>query len=722
MKRNFLLWAIVLLCPWTMWAQSDSVIRIGTQRTDLVLRVTPEGKLAQAYLGPRLLNASDCQQIPAGVGREVYFAYGSNDYFEPAIRVTHADGHPGMQLDYVSQEVVPQSDPNVQLTVVTLRDKVYPLEVKLFYETYDRENVIKMWTEIRHDEKKAVVLHEEASAMLYMSSPAYYLTEFTGSWGDESIMREQRLLPGKKVLDTRLGARAAMFCSPFFLLSVGDRARENDGQVLLGTLNWTGNFRFTFELDSRHVLRLIAGINPYASEYRLEPGQVFRTPEFVWTLSETGTGQASRDLQDWARNYQLKDGHGDRLTLLNNWESTGFNFDEEVLKTYIRKSADLGVDMFLLDDGWFANKYPRKNDKQGLGDWEPTHDKLPGGVQALVEEADRAGVKFGIWIEPEMVSMKSELYEKHPDWVIRFPDREPYFYRNQLVLDLCNPEVQDYVFGIVDKLLSENPKLAYFKWDCNSPITNPLSPYLKENQSHLYIDYVRGLYNVLDRIKAKYPNVPMMLCSGGSGRCDYGALQYFTEFWASDNTDPIRRIFIQWGFSHFFPAKSVGAHVTSMGKQSLKFRTDVALTGKLGFDIDVNKLTPEEIAFCRQAVGHFKRLSPVTLEGDQYRLVSPYEGQHAALMYVAKDQDKAVLFTYDLFPNRYTEKVFPVRLQGLDPHKMYKVEEINQEAGVEVVPWEGDGEVFSGDYLMKVGLNLFTDRRENSRMIELTAQ
>ena len=171
MKRNFLLWAIVLLCPWTMWAQSDSVIRIGTQRTDLVLRVTPEGKLTQAYLGPRLLNAADCQQIPAGVGREVYFAYGSNDYFEPAIRVTHADGHPGMQLDYVSQEVVPQSDPNVQLTVVTLRDKVYPLEVKLFYETYDRENVIKMWTEIRHDEKKAVVLHEEASAMLYMSSP-----------------------------------------------------------------------------------------------------------------------------------------------------------------------------------------------------------------------------------------------------------------------------------------------------------------------------------------------------------------------------------------------------------------------------------------------------------------------------------------------------------------------------------------------------------------------
>ena len=172
-------------------------------------------------------------------------------------------------------------------------------------------------------------------------------------------------------------------------------------------------------------------------------------------------------------------------------------------------------------------------------------------------------MKFGIWVEPEMVNPKSELYEKHPEWVVHYPNREPYYYRNQLALDLCNPEVQDYVFGIIDKLLSENPGLAYFKWDCNSMLTNPYSFYLKENQSHLFIEYVRGLYNVLDRLQAKYPHVPMMLCSGGGARCDYGALKYFTEFWASDNTDPIRRIFIQWGFSYFFPSKSIGAHVTS---------------------------------------------------------------------------------------------------------------------------------------------------------------
>lgn len=720
MKRLFLFFILLLLCPWMLRAQGDSLIRIGTPRTDLILRLSPEGKLCQAYLGPRLANEADLKQLPAG--KEVYYAYGSKDYFEPAVRVTHADGHPGMQLDYVSHEVRPQSDPNVTLTVVTLRDKVYPVEVKLFYETFARENVLKMWTEISHREKKPIVLHEGASALLHLSSRAYYLSAFTGQWGGEAMMNEQKLLPGKKVLDTRLGARAAMYCSPLFMLGVGAPASENTGEVLLGTLNWTGNFRFLFEMDSRHDLRLIAGINPYASEYHLPSGEVFRTPEFVCTMSDRGTGQASRDLHDWARNYQLKDGHGDRLTLLNNWESTGFDFNADTLKTYIRKSADLGVDMFLLDDGWFANKYPRKNDKQGLGDWEPTHAKLPHGVQELVAEAGRAGVKFGIWIEPEMVSMRSELYEKHPDWVIRFPDREPYFYRNQLVLDLCNPAVQDYVFGVVDRLLSENPSLAYFKWDCNSPITNPMSPYLKDKQSHLYIDYVRGLYNVLERIKQKYPDVPMMLCSGGGGRCDYGALQYFTEFWASDNTGPVERIFIQWGFSQFFPAKSVGAHVTSWGKQSLKFRTDVAMTGKLGFDIDVNKLTDAEIAFCRQAVGNFKRLAPVTLEGDLYRLVSPYEGQHAALMYVDKAVDKAVLFTYDLYPRRGAEWIFPVRLAGLDPAKMYRVEEINLEPGVDVVAWKENGGVFSGDYLMKVGLNVLTERCENSRVIEITAQ
>ena len=375
--------------------------------------------------------------------------------------------------------------------------------------------------------------------------------------------------------------------------------------------------------------------------------------------------------------------------------------------------------MFLLDDGWFGNEYPRNNDKAGLGDWEAMKSKLPHGVPFLVEEAKKAGVKFGIWIEPEMVNPKSNLALKHPEWIIRYPNREPIYYRNQLVLDLSNPEVQDFVFGVVDKLLTENPDLAYFKWDCNSPITNAYSPYLKEKQEHLYVDYVRGLYNVLERIKAKYPHVPMMLCSGGGARCDYGALNYFTEFWASDNTDPIERLYIQWGFSKFFPMKAICAHITSWNrKASVKFRVDVAMMCKMGFDIGLKGMSADELTFCKQAVATYKELKPVILDGDFYRLVSPYEGNHTAVMSVDKLKSQSVLYTYNIHP-RFSEDLYPIRLQGLDPDKQYRIEEINLMPGKEST-YRENGQVYSGDYLMKVGLRLFSTEDLSSHIFLLT--
>ena len=247
------------------------------------------------------------------------------------------------------------------------------------------------------------------------------------------------------------------------------------------------------------------------------------------------------------------DGEGPRLTLLNNWEATYFDFNEEKLVGLIKDAKKLGVDLFLLDDGWFGNKYPRNNDRQGLGDWEVNKAKLPDGIPFLVKAATDNGLKFGIWVEPEMVSPKSELYEKHPDWVVKEPQRPEYYMRNQLVLDLSNPKVQDYVFSIVDKLFVQNPSLAYIKWDCNSVIYNAYSVYEK-NQGNFYTDYVFGLYKVFERLRAKYPKVPMMLCSGGGGRVDYGALKYFTEYWPSDDTEPVERIFLQWEYSNFYPA------------------------------------------------------------------------------------------------------------------------------------------------------------------------
>lgn len=721
MRKICTIMAALLISATAVAAQKT--IRVCTDNTDLVLQVNNNGRLYMVYLGDKLINASDVDKFDwtmdtgsdASVsqrGHEAYMCSGGEDFFEPALGVTHADGNKTTYLYYKDSQVRAVNGGNE--TIVTLADNKYDVEVRLHYIAYPKQNVFKVWSEITNHEKKEISLWKYASTMLYFNSQKYFLTNYHGDWAREAQPAVQQLTYGKKIIDTKLGTRAAMHSQPFFELGFDMPASENIGRMMLGTIAWTGNFRCTFEVDNVGGLRVIPGINPYASAYKLKPGKTFATPEFIFTLSNNGSGEASRNLHDWARLYQLKDGTGDRMTLLNNWESTGFDFNQGSLADVMKEAKKLGVDMFLLDDGWFANKYPRNNDKAGLGDWEPNHSKLPDGIKGLTNAADEAGVKFGIWIEPEMVNPKSELFEKHPDWVIMQPGRDTYYYRNQLVLDLANPKVQDYVFSVIDNILKENPGVAYFKWDCNSPITNINSPYLQENQENLYIEYVRGLYNVLQRIAKKYPEVPMMLCSGGGARCDYEALKYFTEFWCSDNTDPFERIYIQWSMSKFFPVKAMASHVTEWNKNtSMKFRLDVASMCKLGFDIDMASLSPDDYKLCQVAVANYKRLKPVILDGDMYRLVSPYECNHAAVSYVAKDRKRAVVFAYDLHP-RYKEPVLNVRLQGLDPLQTYSIKELNLTEGQ-----TGFSGSFTGDYLMKVGLKLFSASDGSSRVLEL---
>lgn len=730
MKKVLLATALACMSLTQVDAAEQKTIRISTDNTDLVLQVAPNGRLYQSYFGEKLLHENDLKNLPWNIhagsdgsvsqrGWEVYGGSGNEDYFEPAIAVTHSDGNPSTYLYYVSSSTQ-QVDGGTQ-TTINLRDDKYPVDVTLHYVAYPKENVIKTWSEIKHQEKKPVYLSRYASTMLYFNRTAYYLTEFSGDWAKEMQMSTQQLQPGKKILDTKLGSRAAMHMQPFFEVGLDQPADEQKGDVLMGTLGWTGNFRFTFEVDNAGNLRIIPAINPYASRYELKADEVFTTPEFIFTLSHEGTGAGSRNLQAWARNYQLKDGKGSRMTLLNNWENTAFNFNQEILAGLMKEAKHLGVDMFLLDDGWFGNKYPRKNDHAGLGDWEVTHDKLPGGIKALTDAAKEAGVKFGIWIEPEMVNPKSELFEKHPDWAIHYPNRDMYFYRNQLVLDLSNPKVQDYVYSVVDNILKENPEVAYFKWDCNSPITNIYSPYLKDKQGQLYIDHVRGVYNVMKRVKENHPDIPMMLCSGGGARCDYEALKYFTEFWCSDNTDPVERIFIQWGFSQFFPAKAMCAHVTSWNRNtSIKFRTDVASMCKLGFDLGLKDLSKDELTYCQEAVANWKHFQPAIMDGTQYRLVSPYESNHMAVNYVSQDKSQAILFAYDIHP-RFQEKLMAVKLQGLNPDAMYKIEEINLMPHT-ASTLKANGKVLSGDYLMKVGLDVFGFAQTRSHVISITAQ
>lgn len=721
---------IVLLFIFLCSFGQKITIPIETENVATVLQTDNNKRLKIIYTGKSLKEHSEYTEIGkiynlnspgAASNNNAYSVAGiDNNFTEPAIAVVHADGNNSLDLLY-ERHTSSQTDDGAILTTITLKDAVYPFFVDLFYKTWKEKDVIEQWSVIRHTEKENVTLNKYASANLYLFNKDYYLTSYNGSWAREMQPVETHLRQGMHTVESRLGTRENLLTSPNFMLSLDGKATETSGTVMMGQIAWDGNFSLQFETDVFKNMHIVAGINPYQSSFLLKPNTPFETPRFIYTLSYEGKGRGSRNLQGWLRENRLLDGKGDRLTLLNNWEATYFDFDQEKLVGLFGGAKELGVDMFLLDDGWFANKYPRNNDKAGLGDWKVNRNKLPDGIPYLIREAEKVGVKFGIWIEPEMVNPKSELYEQHTDWVLREENRPEIYFRNQLVLDLTNPEVQDHVFGVVDGLFTENPSLAFIKWDCNAPIFNGHSKYLERNkipQSHLYVEYTRGLDKVLQRIREKYPTVPMMLCSGGGGRSDYSLLQYFTEFWLSDNTDPLERVFMQWDYSYYYPAITMCNHVTDWSNKSLKYRIDVASMGKLGFDIRANELSERDMKFVRQTVSNYNDFKDIVWHGEMYRLSSPYENDMASLMYVSNDKTEGVMFSY-LTNWRYLAEpsLRPVKLQGLDAGKSYRLTELNlhdeQKSSVD------GSRIYSGDFLMNAGFNPNVNSNRTSVVIKI---
>lgn len=717
-KNIFIFLIISFLIKGELFAQ---IIQIDTKQNSLIFQVAKNKKLFQSHYGKKIQNIQGLEKM-AVIFNEAYPSFGNGASDEVALMATHADGTMATDLFYVSHEQ--KTEANVQTTVIHLKDEKTAFYVDLHFNAYVAENVIEQWTTIRHSEGQEVVLSQFASSAIGFKATDYYLTHFYGSHSKEMIFSEERLTNGVKTIETKRGVRTTEYENPSFMLSLNAAAQENDGEVIAGALAWPGNFRFAFQVDDKARCQMIAGMNPFASSYSLQAGEIFETPRMILTYSNEGKNRASINLHRWAKKYNLRAGDQLRPIVLNSWEGAYFSFNADKLKSMMDGAAEMGVEIFVLDDGWFGNKYPRNNPSAGLGDWQVNQKKLPKGIDDLIEHAESTGMRFGIWVEPEMVNPKSELAENHPDWIVqRKNNRKLLLERNQLLLDLSNPKVQDFVFNVVDDILTSHPRIAYIKWDANRHVQNFGSTYL-EQQSHFFIEYTRGLENVLKRLVKKYPSTIFQACASGGGRVDFGSMRYTHEFWASDDTDPYERLFIQWGTNHFYPPIATAAHVTkspnhqTKRETSLKFRFDVAMGGRLGLELRPEDLNEKEVSFAKKGIALYKDIRPIVQFGDLYRLLSPYdEDGYAAINYVSQNLEQALLMVYSHSHHRRYERNF-VRMEGLNPKAIYRVKEINMESNKPHISF--DNQLMSGELLMNRGIWVNLRRPLQSAVFKLT--
>ncbi len=707
LKRLFGLFLMAVLMAGNASAQQ---VVVATPNTTMALSAPKGGELKHIYYGTRL-DASDLSNIEAAQSAQRAFpVHGMYTPLETALSVKHADGNMSLQL--VVNNVTNRQEANADVTVIELVDKVYPFHVNVCYRAYKDVDIIEAWTEISHQEKKPVVLNQFASAYLPIRRGDVWMSSLYGSWANEGKLVEEPLTPGMKVVKNKDGVRNSHTAHAEVMFSLDGRPQENSGNVIGAALCYSGNYKLRVDTHDDEFHHFFAGINEENSAYTLKKDELFVTPALALTYSNEGLSGSSRNFHKWARQYKIANGNTPRKILLNSWEGVYFDINQEGMDQMMADIASMGGELFVMDDGWFGNKYPRKNDSSSLGDWVVDERKLPEGIEGLLRDAKKHGIKFGLWIEPEMTNTTSELYEQHPEWILKAPLREPVLGRGgtQLVLDLANPEVQDFVFGIVDDLMTKYPELDYIKWDANMSVQNHGSQYLgKDEQSHMYIAYHRGFESVCQRIRAKYPSLTIQACASGGGRANYGVMPYFDEFWVSDNTDCLQRVYMQWGTSYFFPAIAMASHISAAPNHqtfrtsALKYRIDVAMSGRLGMEIQPKHMTDEEKALCRKAISEYKEIRPVVQFGDIYRLVSPYDNKGlASLMYVSEKKDEAVFYWWKL-EHMVNQHLPRVRMAGLSPDKYYQVRELNR---IDNKPLPFEGKTYSGAYLMANGLDM----------------
>lgn len=728
MKRNFILILLIFLTIPTITFSSE-LIEIKTKNSSLILKIDETKELFTLYYGKIIDNSDafllkqDYRNKDHSTGWHAYSTRGGREVREPALAINHSSGELNTELKYVSHSSSTKS--GVTTTSIILKDEKQPIEVELCYEAYFDEDVILTNAIIINRGKKSVVLENFYSSSMAVFANDYHLYHFNGTWAKEMQMKHSALTTGIKSIESKKLVRTTQTDNPSFVLTLNSEFEEESGETIIGALAWSGNYKLSFEIDEFNVLNILGGLNPYTSNWELASKESLITPKMIYTYSANGVGQASRNMHDWARTYGVWRGDKVRPTLLNSWEGAYFSFDTETITSMIDDAADMGLEMFVLDDGWFGNNYPRDNAKAGLGDWQVNTKKLPEGISHLADYANSKGIKFGIWIEPEMVNPESDLAKKHPDWIVGEKNREFPTMRNQLLLDLSNPKVQDFVFGVFDDLLSQSENISYIKWDANRHLENIGSSYLSaKKQQHLAIEYNRGLYSVYERIRAKYPEVIIQACASGGGRIDYGALKYHDEAWTSDNTDALSRAYIQYGTNMIYPALITGSHVSSSpnhqtkNNTTIKFRFDMAMSGRLGMELQPKKMTDEEKRFAKKAIASYKDVRDIITQGDLYRLSSPYNNDgYYAILYVSKDKKRALFFDYCLeFQGR---KLVPsYKLPGVNSDLSYTVTELN----VDKSRFWANGKELSGSFLINEGLNPNISKINESCVILLEAK
>ena len=643
------------------------------------------------------------------------------------LKVIHADGSVTLRLKETARETI--AEPDAEHTVISLRDEAYDFLVARHIREWKDCGAVETWVELENREEGAVrlVTMDSFATTLARRSGEAGVLSLTGAWASEANVRTAKIGEGQTLaLESLAGTRDAWESNAGMLVFPRGGATETEGEVLGVALEWTGTTSRRVHSVYRGGLEVFAGVDNTSGPYVLDAGRKIELPKAILAYSSNGIGPVSRSFHRWARAHLMPHGGDLAPILLNSWEGSYFSFTEATLLDMMDGVREMGGEMFVLDDGWFGlGKYARDNrnrDRVGLGDWTVNPEKLPHGLDALGKAAAERGLGFGLWVEPEMVNTASHLAEAHPDWLLREPKRDLILGRGrtQTVLDFTNPAVRENIYGQLDAVFGSIGNLGYVKWDCNQHISNPGSTYLdREHQSNLWFDYTKGVYDLLARLEAKYPRVRFQACAAGGGHVDFGFLRYADEVWGSDNSDAVNRVFIQWGESIFYPAKAIAAHVTAVPNHQtkrtvpLKFRFDVAMTARLGFELHPKNLSAEELAFAKRAVEDYKRIRPVVQLGDQYRLASPYENPFSAMMYVSEDRSRAVFFALG-YANADKADV-ALALQGLDPERDYRVREID--CGERRHGYED--RTMSGRELMDSGLAFTLGNNYDSAVFEL---